>query len=65
MVPGPVVAQAGSAVSDRLRGDANGYNRIRTEPGRLEIEVLRWSESRFRTAHRYRYRKSALGWESA
>jgi hypothetical protein len=65
MVPGPVVVQAGSAVSDRLRGEANGYNRIHTEPGRLDIEVLQWSQSRFRIAHRYRYRKSTLGWEPA
>jgi 3',5'-cyclic AMP phosphodiesterase CpdA len=64
-VGGPIVAQAATAVSERLRGESNGYNRIHTELGRLEIEVLQWSKEELHIARRYQYRRSALGWEPA
>ncbi|EHL99100.1 Ser/Thr phosphatase family protein [Acetobacteraceae bacterium AT-5844] len=38
-----LVVQAGSAISTRLRGDPNAYNRIIIEHGRVRIEPRRWN----------------------
>lgn len=40
-----IVAQAGTAISNRIREEPNGYNIIRLEEGRIEIEVRRWNVS--------------------
>jgi 3',5'-cyclic AMP phosphodiesterase CpdA len=44
-----LVAQAGSAVSTRLRGAANGYNVIDIEDGRVELAVREWSGDAWQT----------------
>jgi 3',5'-cyclic AMP phosphodiesterase CpdA len=50
-----LVAQAGTAISRRLRRESNGYNLIRIEPPHLSLEVRGWTGSRFepRLVERY------------
>jgi 3',5'-cyclic AMP phosphodiesterase CpdA len=40
-----IVVQAGTAISDRVRHEPNGYNIIRLKDEYIGIEVRRWSES--------------------
>ena len=40
-----IVAQAGTAISNRVRHEPNGYNVIRLKDDTMGIEVRRWSES--------------------
>lgn len=44
-----LVAQAGSAVSTRLRGAANGYNTIDISEGKITLAVREWDGSRWHT----------------
>jgi 3',5'-cyclic AMP phosphodiesterase CpdA len=61
-----LVAQAGTAVSHRRRGEPNAYNLIDIEPaegdGRVTIEVRVWSEGMFRTGTTTRYEKREGSW---
>jgi len=41
-----IVAQAGTAISDRIRTEPNGYNIIRLEGRRVGVEVRRWIEAK-------------------
>lgn len=42
-----IVAQAGTAISKRIRNEPNGYNFIRLKSGYIEIEAKRWNDSAF------------------
>lgn len=41
-----IVAQAGTAISDRIRSEPNGYNIIRVEGEHVGVEVRRWKETK-------------------
>lgn len=47
-----LVAQAGSAVSTRLRGAANGYNVIDIADGQIALTVREWDGSRWQAIER-------------
>lgn len=63
-----LVAQAGTAVSHRRRGEPNAYNLIDVEPaagdGRVTIEVRVWSEGMFRAGTTTRYERRGGEWVS-
>lgn len=57
-----VAAQAGTAISGRVRGDPNGYNRITLDGDRLTIEVRTWQQGRFVPTRTASYRRDEHGW---
>jgi 3',5'-cyclic AMP phosphodiesterase CpdA len=58
-----VAAQAGTAISGRVRGDPNGYNRITLDGDRLMIEVRSWRNGKFMPLPRTEYRRDETGWK--
>jgi len=57
-----LVAQAGTAVSNRRRGEPNGYNLITIAPPDFSFEVRAWDGTRFQTRTVDPYRRGATGW---
>jgi 3',5'-cyclic AMP phosphodiesterase CpdA len=57
-----LVAQAGTAVSRRRRGEPNAYNAIAVDADRLTITVRSWDGERFAPAEVSRYRKLLGEW---
>ena len=63
-----VMAQAGTAVSTRTRGEANAWNLIRvwapeaSSDARLEVEQMEWNGRKFKGARVDRYARGAAGW---
>lgn len=53
--PSILIAQAGTAISTRRRGESNAYNVIRIDADQVEIEVRRWTGSRFAAAETTSY----------
>ena len=58
-----LVAQAGTAISLRTRGEPNTYNWITFEPPHLTIEVRGWSSGAFSTLSVTRWVKRETEWE--
>jgi 3',5'-cyclic AMP phosphodiesterase CpdA len=50
-----LAVQAGTALSTRVRGEPNAYNRITIEPPHLAVEVRGWLGGRFETRSLARY----------
>jgi 3',5'-cyclic AMP phosphodiesterase CpdA len=57
-----LVAQAGTALSHRTRGEPNAYNWISVDPPHLALEVRAWTGASFETAAVTRYVKRADVW---
>jgi 3',5'-cyclic AMP phosphodiesterase CpdA len=57
-----LVFQAGTAVSTRLRGEANSYNLIAIDPPRLSCTVHAWDGERFRPLEPTRFLKTDDEW---
>lgn len=58
-----VSAQAGTAISRRVRGQANAYNWITFEHDRIAIEVRAWRDGRFVSAPAITYSRRNGSWE--
>lgn len=63
-VEGIVVAQTGTSLSSRLKGEPNSYNRIRANDEVIEIDNMVWQQSRFICAGTARFRKESGKWTS-
>lgn len=59
-----LVVQAGTATSTRIRGHDNSYNRIRIEPGLLDISVHAWMGDGFAGLSHERYRLTQGRWHA-
>jgi 3',5'-cyclic AMP phosphodiesterase CpdA len=57
-----LVAQAGTAVSHRVRNEANSYNVIRLSPERLGFSLRAWDSRGFRETRFDEYVKRDLDW---
>ena len=63
---GIISAQAGTAISHRVRGaEPNGYNRITLDGDRITVEVRIWREREFVAGRRTEYERTAKGWQQA
>jgi 3',5'-cyclic AMP phosphodiesterase CpdA len=57
-----LVAQAGTAISHRLRDQPNAYNVVTLDGDRLAIEVRAWSGSEFKATGVERFKQTEIGW---
>ncbi|GIJ43995.1 phosphodiesterase [Virgisporangium aliadipatigenens] len=64
VVDGLVVAQCGTAVSDRLKGEPNSYNLIEAEGDRIAVSVRRLDGGRFDTHERAEYARDDHEWHA-
>ncbi len=59
-----ISAQAGTAISGRVRSDPNGYNRITLDGDRLAIEVRTWRNGKFERLRVTEYVRQPEGWRT-
>lgn len=57
-----IVAQAGTAISHRVRHEPNGYNCIRLKKGLIEVEVRSWTDSSFTKAGKITFTQTDGRW---
>lgn len=62
VVGGVVVAQTGTSLSSRLKGEPNSFNRIRVDGDTMEIDKMVWQERAFACAETARYHKRGGAW---
>jgi 3',5'-cyclic AMP phosphodiesterase CpdA len=62
IVDGLVVAQSGTAFSDRLKGEPNSYNLVEAGGDRMRISIRRWDGDRFDTHHCSEYARDGHEW---
>lgn len=62
---GMVVAQTGTTLSSRLKGEPNSFNRIRADGNAIEIDNMVWQEPRFVCQGTAGYFRSADAWHPA
>lgn len=59
---GIVVSQAGTATSDRHKGEPNAFNWIEARGDHIQIEALHWQGRRFAPKQCWRFDRTADGW---
>jgi 3',5'-cyclic AMP phosphodiesterase CpdA len=57
-----ISAQAGTAISGRLRGEPNAFNRITVDQGQIEIAILTWHDGQFAESEKASYRLKDEQW---
>ncbi|AHF04492.1 metallophosphoesterase [Marichromatium purpuratum 984] len=59
---GVVVAQAGTAISTRCKGEPNAFNWIRADEGRIHVEMRSWDGAGFASAAYWCFGRAEAGW---
>ena len=59
-----ICAQAGTAISGRVRSDPNGYNWITLDGEKLTIEMRGWKEGKFVAVRTTTYSRRDSGWKA-
>lgn len=62
---GMIVAQAGSGLSHRLKGEANSFNLIEARRDQITITQMGWSAGHFTEGHRQIFTRAAEGFVEA
>lgn len=62
-----IVVEAGTAISTRMRGEANAFNVLRIERDRIEVATRRWQDGahRFAAADARTFARTEDGWRAA
>ncbi|HET7217887.1 MAG TPA: metallophosphoesterase [Vicinamibacterales bacterium] len=62
-----IVVEAGTAISTRMRGEANAFNVLRIERDRIVVATMRWQEAsgRFGEADARTFNRADDGWRAA
>ena len=58
-----LVVQAGTATSTRGRGEANSFNVLTIEPGRVAVQRFSWTQGHFAPATPERFERTPSGWK--
>jgi len=64
IVDGIVVAQTGTSLSSRLKGEPNSYNRIRADSDTIEIDNMVWQDPSFGCKSTARFERSEGVWRA-
>lgn len=64
VVDGIVVAQTGTSLSSRLKGEPNSYNRIRADGENIEIDNMTWQNHGFTCQGTARFRRIEGVWRA-
>lgn len=65
VVGGMVVAQTGTSLSSRLKGEPNSFNRIRADGDTIEIDNMVWQGKGFECTGITYYQRTAEAWRPA
>jgi 3',5'-cyclic AMP phosphodiesterase CpdA len=61
---GLLVVSAGASLSSRLRTEANSFNLLHLEPGRVVVRVMAWDGAAYAEARRQAFRLEAGAWQA-
>lgn len=65
VIAGLVVAQSGTTLSDRLQGEANHFNFIVADTGRIRVSAMTWAGTDFQPTGQQAFENRSGRWQAA